>query len=158
MMPPFVVITGAQNSGKTKLVARLVRHFVKQGLRVGTIKHAGHGFDVPKKDSHAHFHAGATVTVLASADQTAVFCRQRLPSLGRLVAQHCVDVDLVLVEGFRRERAPRIEVYRRAATRVPLPGRLTALVTDDPIHFDGPRFRTRELTRLGRFIRELCGV
>ncbi|MBI2933529.1 MAG: molybdopterin-guanine dinucleotide biosynthesis protein B [Planctomycetes bacterium] len=155
-MPPHIVsVVGAQNSGKTRLVMRLVRHFTGMGLRVGTIKHASHGFDVPGKDSHVHFTAGAIATALVGPDRLALFRRQREPTLKRLVRTHFRDVDLVIVEGFRRWRVPRIEVYRRAVSPRPLGMPVDAFVSDDMPDTKVPTYATRDIARLARFILRL---
>ncbi len=145
-MRAFAVV-GAQGSGKTRLVVRLVRHFRRAGLRVGTLKHAPHGFDVPGKDSHAHFTAGADVTVLASDAQTAVFRRGGATLRSLLAGLRAMDV--VIVEGFRASGLPCVEVWRRAAAPRPRGGAI-AIVTDDALEAHIPVFRTRETARLAR--------
>lgn len=156
MTPGAVAIVGHQNSGKTRLVTRLVRHFIRMGLRVGTLKHASHGFDVPGKDSHAHFLAGAAVAILVARDRTAVFRRERASSLSRLLRTHFRDVDLVLIEGFHRGDVPCIEVRRRGA-RPPATARgVVAIVSEDDPSAGVPRFRPREIGRIARFIQREC--
>lgn len=154
-LPPAVSIVGLQDSGKTRLVTRLVRHFVKAGLRVGTLKHASHSFDVPKKDSHQHFGAGAAVTVLAGPGRLAHFRREKEPSLREILGRFFRDVDLVLVEGYRRERIPRIEVHRRAISPAPSLGPVDAVVSDATLDSATPQFRPGEIARIAAFIRSL---
>ena len=112
-------VTGWKNSGKTVLVERLVADLTARGLTVSTVKHAHHGFDVdqPGKDSHRHRTAGAAQVLVASRHRWALMTELRdapEPPLDALLAR-LDPVDLVLVEGYKRDRHPKIEA-RRAAT------------------------------------------
>jgi molybdopterin-guanine dinucleotide biosynthesis protein MobB len=112
-------ITGWKNSGKTTLVERLVAEITGRGLKVSTLKHAHHMFDVdqPGKDSHRHRVAGARQVLVSSANRWALITElggAPEPPLGELLAR-LDPVDLVLVEGWKRDRHPKIEA-RRAAT------------------------------------------
>lgn len=114
----IIGIAGWSGSGKTTLLARLLPLLIARGLRVSTVKHAHHKFDldVPGKDSHTHRTAGATEVLISSANRWALMHELRgapepeLPELLRKLS----PVDLVLVEGFKREKHPKIEVYREA--------------------------------------------
>lgn len=122
-------VAGWKNSGKTGLVERLVTEFRARGLTVSTIKHAHHSFDVDHegKDSHRHRVAGATEVLLSSRKRWALMHELRgddEPTLDDLLGQ-LSPVDLVLVEGFKRDRHPKIEAHR-AATGSPL------IAADDP--------------------------
>jgi molybdopterin-guanine dinucleotide biosynthesis adapter protein len=135
----LIGIAGWSGAGKTTLLVRLVPVLVARGLRVSTLKHAHHRFDIdhPGKDSHAHREAGASEVLISSRNRFALVHELRgeaewtLPSLlGKLS-----PVDLVLVEGFKTERHPKIEVFRQANGQPPLhPGDLTfkAIATDVP--------------------------
>jgi len=126
----LIGITGWSGAGKTTLLARLIPELTGRGVRVSTVKHAHHAFDidVPGKDSHRHRMAGASEVLISSGRRFALVHELRgetewsLPQLlGRLA-----PADLVLVEGFKRERHPKIEVYRRANGKPPLhPGDAT---------------------------------
>jgi molybdopterin-guanine dinucleotide biosynthesis protein MobB len=112
-------VTGWKNSGKTTLVERLVGEITGRGFTVSTVKHAHHGFDVdqPGKDSHRHRAAGAAQVLVASRRRWALMTElrgAREPALEELLAR-LDPVDLVLVEGYKRDRHPKIEA-RRAAT------------------------------------------
>ncbi|WP_439814259.1 molybdopterin-guanine dinucleotide biosynthesis protein B [Zavarzinia sp. CC-PAN008] len=109
-------IAGWSGAGKTHLVVRLIPELVARGLRVSTLKHAHHRFDVdtPGKDSHRHREAGATEVLVASGTRWALMHELRgaeEPSLQALLAK-LSSVDLVLVEGFKREAIPKLEVHR----------------------------------------------
>ena len=116
-------IVGWKNSGKTGLMERLVAEITARGFSVSTIKHAHHSFDVdhPGKDSYRHRDAGASQVLLSSANRWALMTELRgapEPSLDHLLAQ-LNPVDLVLIEGYKRDSHPKIEAHR-AATGQPL--------------------------------------
>lgn len=125
----IVGLAGWSGSGKTSLVVRLVPELVRRGLRVSTIKHAHHAFDVdtPGKDSHAHRQAGAHEVLVSSAHRFALMHELRgasEPTLEELVAR-LAPVDILLVEGFKRHAHAKIEVHR------PVVGK-PLLAPDDP--------------------------
>jgi molybdopterin-guanine dinucleotide biosynthesis protein MobB len=116
-------VTGWKNAGKTGLMERLVTEITGRGLRVSTVKHAHHSFDVdhPGKDSHRHRSAGAVEVLLASRNRWALMHEMRdaeEPPLAALLAR-LTPVDLVLVEGYKRDRHPKVEAFR-AVTGNPL--------------------------------------
>ncbi len=122
-------LAGWSGAGKTTLLTRLIPHFNAQGLRVSVIKHAHHQFDVdvPGKDSWRHREAGAAEVLVASANRWALMHELRgaaEPRLPELLSKLSA-VDLVVVEGFKREPHRKIEVHRAANTK-PL------LFPDDP--------------------------
>ena len=109
-------VVGWKNSGKTGLMERLVAEFVARGLSVSTLKHAHHRFDVDQegKDSYRHRMAGAQEVLLASGTRWALMHElrhDREPLLEELLAR-LAPVDLVLVEGYKRDRHPKIEAHR----------------------------------------------
>lgn len=112
-------VTGWKNCGKTGLMERLVTEFTERGLTVSTIKHAHHSTDVDQQgtDSHRHRMAGASEVVLASTHRIAIMQELRgaaEPPLSELLTR-LMPVDLVLVEGYKREAHPKIEAHRKAA-------------------------------------------
>ena len=135
-------IVGRKNSGKTHLVTRLVRLATQRGLRVSTVKHAHHSFDVdrPGKDSYLHRVAGAHEVLVASAGRWALLHELRdapEPSLAELLPR-LAPCDVVLVEGFKREVPLRLEVYRSCCGQPPLAFEDTgilAVATDDAATF-----------------------
>ena len=125
----IIGLAGWSGAGKTTLLTRLIPHFNAQGLRVSVIKHAHHQFDVdvPGKDSWRHREAGAAEVLVSSANRWALMHELRgaaEPRLPELLAK-LSPVDLVVVEGFKREPHRKIEVHR-AANGKPL------LFPDDP--------------------------
>lgn len=128
---------GFSGAGKTTLIVRLIPELNRRGLSVSTIKHAHHGFDLdrPGKDSYEHRAAGAHEVLVASANRLALMRELRgapEPSLAELL-RLLAPVDLVLVEGFKREALPKIEVYRAANGKPPIHWQddcIVALVSD----------------------------
>jgi molybdopterin-guanine dinucleotide biosynthesis protein B len=109
-------LAGWSGAGKTTLLTRLIPHLLKEGLSLSAIKHAHHDFDVdvPGKDSWRHREAGAT-EVLVSSDRRWALMHElhEAPELHLFeLLQKLTPVDLVVVEGFKREPLPKIEVHR----------------------------------------------
>ncbi|MEM8597825.1 MAG: molybdopterin-guanine dinucleotide biosynthesis protein B [Pseudomonadota bacterium] len=122
-------VVGWKNAGKTTLVERLVAEIAGRGFSVSTLKHTHHGVDVdrPGKDSHRHRAAGAHQVILASSARWALMTELRgaaEATLDALIAR-LDPVDLVIVEGYKRDRHPKIEAWR-AETGQPL------IALDDP--------------------------
>lgn len=111
-------IAGWSGAGKTTLLSRLIPVLVGRGFSVSTIKHAHHHFDVdyPGKDSHTHRVAGATEVLVSSVNRFALMHEIRgeaEPNLAQLLSM-LAPVDFVLVEGYKPEPHPKIEVHRVA--------------------------------------------
>jgi molybdopterin-guanine dinucleotide biosynthesis protein B len=109
-------LAGWSGSGKTTLMKQLIPELRRRGLSVSTLKHAHHSFDIdqPGKDSYEHRRAGAAEVMVASATRWALIHEHRgapEPGLTDLL-QRLSPVDLVLVEGFKREKHPKLEVHR----------------------------------------------
>lgn len=112
-------LAGYSNSGKTTLLEKLIPLFVARGLRVATIKQTHHDVDLdrPGKDTHRHRAAGASEVLLTSSARWALMHELRdepEPSLAEHV-QRLSPCDLVLVEGFKREALPKLEIHRPAS-------------------------------------------
>jgi molybdopterin-guanine dinucleotide biosynthesis protein B len=122
-------VSGWSGAGKTTLLSRVIPHLLGEGLRVSVIKHAHHAFDVdvPGKDSWVHRQSGATEVLVSSTQRWALMHELRgadEPRLPELLAK-LARVDLVIIEGFKRELCPKVEVHRVANAK-PL------LFPDDP--------------------------
>jgi len=133
-------IAGFKNSGKTTLMVELVREFAARGMRIATLKHAHHEFDIdqPGKDSYQHRAAGAVEVIVASSRRWAHICElqdRAEPSLGELVG-HLGAVDLVLAEGYKHEDIPKLEL-RRGTPDTPVlaesDASICAIVADTPM-------------------------
>ena len=155
-------IVGWKNSGKTTLVAALVREFGARGLAVSTVKHAHHAFDLdrPGKDSYLHREAGAQEVLIASHGRWALLHELRgaaEPALAGLL-QHMSPVDLVLVEGFKGEAHPKLEVRRKDSSGPPLADtdpHIVAIATDGAITPQGkPVFALNDIAAIADFIQQ----
>jgi molybdopterin-guanine dinucleotide biosynthesis protein B len=125
----IIGLAGWSGSGKTTLLTRAIPRIVARGLKVSTLKHAHHDFDIdqPGKDSHSHRMAGATEVLIGSQRRWALMHELRgeaEPALGALL-QKLSPVDLVVIEGYKRAGHPKLEVHR-AVLGQPL------LSSDDP--------------------------
>ncbi len=120
----IVGISGWSGAGKTTLIGKLIPALLARGLRVSTLKHAHHRFDIdhPGKDSYAHRMAGSTEVIVASASRFALIHELREAPEWRLeqLLAKLSPVDLVLIEGFKRDPHPKIEVHRAANGKPPL--------------------------------------
>jgi len=119
----IIGLAGWSGSGKTTLITKLIPRLIARGVLVSTLKHAHHGFDLdqPGKDSFFHRTAGATEVIISSAKRWAILHELREEpewNLRSLVAKMS-HVDLVLVEGFKRDAFPKLEIHR-AANNKPL--------------------------------------
>lgn len=117
-------IAGWSGSGKTTLLTKVIPRLTARGLKVSTLKHAHHEFDVdkPGKDSHTHRAAGATEVLVSSANRWALMHELRgapEPGLDVLLS-HMSPVDLVIVEGFKAWPVTKIEVFRKDVGKPPL--------------------------------------
>ena len=122
-------LAGWSGSGKTTLVCKLIPELIRRGVTVSTIKHAHHTFDIdkPGKDSYEHRAAGASQVMVSSAHRWALMTEHRgapEPVLKDLIAE-MAPVDLLLVEGFKKDSHRKLEIYR-ASVGKPM------LCRDDP--------------------------
>jgi molybdopterin-guanine dinucleotide biosynthesis protein MobB len=161
---PTILVVGAHESGKTTVVLKLIEGLAARGLKVGSLKHAGHEHetDVAEKDSERHAAAGANPALFVAGGRTAVHRRADRASLAGLLEREMADVDVAVVEGFKAEPGfPKIEVVRRATGRAPMcenDPEVIAVVTDRPTGHPAPipRFAFGEEGRLlDLLIREL---
>ena len=152
-------VTGWKNCGKTGLMERLVAEFCERGLSVSTLKHAHHSTDVdhPGTDSFRHRTAGASEVILASPNRVAIMQELRgapEPSFEALLAR-LRPVDLVLVEGFKREAHPKIEAHRQEVGQpliAPKDTSIRAVASDSPLELDRPVFDLDDTAAIADFI------
>jgi molybdopterin-guanine dinucleotide biosynthesis protein B len=123
----------------------VIPHLVERGYRVSTIKHAHHNFDIdtPGKDSHAHRMAGATEVLVSSANRFALMheLRGRPEWTLEALLEKLSEVDLVLVEGFKTQAHPKLEVFREALGKPPLhpeDENIVAVASDGPVRTNLP--------------------
>jgi molybdopterin-guanine dinucleotide biosynthesis protein MobB len=153
-------VTGWKNAGKTGLMERLVTEFTARGLSVSTLKHAHHSFDIdqPGRDSHRHRQAGAQQVLLSSATRWALMSELRdtgEPTMSELLAQ-LAPVDLVLVEGWKRDSHPKIEAWRASAGNpliAPNDPTIRAVASDVPVDLPGrAQFHLDDTATIADFI------
>lgn len=152
---PILGIAAFSGTGKTTLLVQLIPLLKHRGLRIGLIKHSHHNFDIdhPGKDSYRLRQAGASPVMLSSKFRRAVITEHENPSEPRLVDQlrHLdqTDLDLILVEGFKRERFPKIELYRAELGKprlYPSDESVIAIATDSVLP-DLPRIPVLDINR-----------
>lgn len=158
-------VVGWKNAGKTGLMERLVTEITARHYSVSTVKHAHHRFDVDHegKDSFRHRQAGATEVLLASRNRFALMHELRdqdEPPLEALLAK-LAPVDLVLVEGYKRDMHPKVEAHR-SVTGNPLiaPGDETvrAVASDKELELDRPVFDLDDTKAIADFILQEVGL
>lgn len=158
-------VTGWKNSGKTGLMERLITEFTARGFSVSSIKHAHHTVDVdhPGKDSYRHRQAGAQEVILATRNRVAIMQELRgadEPSLDDLLAR-LNPVDLVLVEGYKRDRHPKIECHRSETTQGVIATQdptIRAVAADGPIAVTQPVFDLNDTKAIADFIIQDLGL
>lgn len=150
---------GFSGSGKTTLIEQLIPRFVQRGMRVSLIKHAHHHFDIdrPGKDSYRHREAGATEVLITSGHRWALMHELRdepEPSLYQQL-QHLAPCDLVLVEGYKYEPIPKIEVHRASEGQPllhPHDEYVVAVACDAPLQTALPTLDLNDADQVAGFI------
>jgi len=155
--PPIVSVVGYSGSGKTTFIVKLVPELTRRGIRVGTIKHDVHGFqmDKPGKDSWRHKQSGAVMTVISSPVQIGM--------VRDVDHDHGLDellplftgMDLVVTEGYKRGDKPKLEIFRSDMQAEPLctgDENLLALITDANVDAGVPCFTTSDARRVAEFL------
>jgi molybdopterin-guanine dinucleotide biosynthesis protein B len=155
-MPPILFIVGKSQAGKTTLIEKLIPHLKKRGYKIGTIKHAHHGFDVDKKgkDSRRHQEAGADTVLVASPGKIAMVKKDAWQGLEDLTG-YFQDMDLIITEGFKRVAKPKIEIFRSVAHKQPFclnDENLIAFVTDTDFNVNVPTFGLEDILQIADFI------
>jgi len=159
-------LAGWSGSGKTTLLAKLIPALTAQGVRVSTIKHAHHEFDLdtPGKDSWVHRQAGATEVAVVSANRYAILHELRgapEPTLEELLPR-LAPVDLVLIEGFKRHRHDKLEIHRPALGKpllAPDDPDIVAVASDAAIaDLEIPRIDLNDVAAIAAFVRQRAGL
>lgn len=134
-----VHIIGQPGSGKTTLVASLVRNLTDRGLAVGTLKHSSHAheLDKPGKDTYVHRTSGACPAAMVTSRMAALYLPASADtSPENLIKTYYANTDVILIEGWISGPYPKIEIWRKAVERPPLFTGLAdvaALLTDDTL-------------------------
>ncbi|MBU8933507.1 MAG: molybdopterin-guanine dinucleotide biosynthesis protein B [candidate division Zixibacteria bacterium] len=148
-------IVGAKNSGKTTVVEKLVCNLEKNGVRTATVKHTSHShrFDTPGKDSYRHREAGATLTVIVSEEEVAVFARPDTLEWTRIQELTDNQFDIWLVEGERRSDRAKVLVTRELADMErPLPNNIVATIGPERVDKVDKHFEPDDFRALGSFV------
>lgn len=156
-MSPVVSIVGKTGSGKTQLIEKLIPEFKRRGYRVATVKHSPAGMEVdkPGKDSWRFAEAGSDAVVVSSPDKLAciktVDHDSSIEEIWHLIGN---DFDLVLLEGFKKGKAPKIEVHRKeTGENLVCPVELlSAIVTDEVLDSNVPQFPLSDTQAVADFI------
>lgn len=158
-------VVGWKNAGKTGLMERLVADITGRGFTVSTVKHAHHSFEVdhPGRDSHRHRVAGASEVLLASRNRVALMRELRgapEPPLADLLGQ-LAPVDLVLIEGSKREPHPKVEAHRAEPGNsliAPEDATVRAVASNAPLTLDRPVFDLDDTVAIADFILAEVGL
>jgi len=160
-------VTGWKNSGKTQLVTALVSEFTRRGLKVSTVKHAHHNFDIdrPGADSYRHREAGASEVALVSGRRWALMHELREEDEPPLEAilDRLAPCDLVIIEGYKRENHPKIEARRLDSRRQdplsPEDPNILAVAADHPLPDETlPVFDLNDIGGMADFIAQTVGL
>ncbi len=162
-LPPIVCIVGGSGSGKTTYLERLIPELRGKGLRVGTIKHHPGDFevDIPGKDSWRHRQAGAVATMVSAPGRIGVVLEVDHDHDPEELVPLLTGVDIVLAEGYKRARIPKIEVFRSEVHDSPFcigDRYLMAVVTDAKPDLEVPLFPVDDVGGLAAFLMERLGL
>ena len=144
MTAKIVALVGKPDSGKTTLLEKLLPELNRRGYRIGTVKHHVHEFEMDKegKDTWRHKQAGARTVALSSPTGLGVIRDvDHDQAIEELLDRYYYDVDLVIAEGYKSTSLPKIEIFRTAAHKNPLPGRdqtWVAMISDTQLDIDLP--------------------
>ena len=159
-MLPVICIVGASNTGKTTFLEKLIPELRGRGYRVGVVKHDAHSFEMDQegKDTWRLRKAGGHTIAISSPEKVAVI-RQTSGEMGleEIAGRFFWDEDILLTEGFKRSRFPKVEIFRTAVEPKPIcapQDNLICLVSDDPVEVDVPLFRFADVVQVADLIEE----
>jgi len=163
--PPVFGFAGYSGSGKTTLIEQLVPRLVGEGLRVSLIKHAHHDFEIdyPGKDTYRHRQAGCQEVVISSDRRWALIAELRgAPQLGLdEILARLSPCDLVLVEGFKFDPIPKLEIHRPSLGKPlihPNDPYIVALASDVPLDCRLPVYDLRDTAAIAALILDETGL
>ena len=155
--PPILSVVGNSGSGKTTLLVKLISRFKQRDLKVGTIKHDVHGFEIdkPGKDSWRHKKAGAVTSIISSSSKIGIVKDVDHDHSPEELLSFFSGTDLILAEGYKRGNNPKIEVFRPEICKEPVcqgDKNLIAVISDASLDFDVPGFRLNDFEGLVDFL------
>lgn len=156
---------GYSGSGKTTLIEKLIPLLMQRGLKVSLVKHAHHTFDVdkPGKDSYRHRHAGCGEVLVTSSRRWVLMHELRgapEPDLSQQI-KHLSPCDLLLVEGFKHEPIPKLEVYRASVGEPllhPHDENIVAIASDEQLETRLPQFDLNDPGKIADFVLKQVGL
>ena len=155
-MVPIVCFVGKSEVGKTTLLERLVSELKKRNYTIAVIKHSGYGFelDYKGKDSWRLTQAGADAVILSSTDKLVLIKSMEHDASLEEISQLVGNSDLILTEGYRQSKAPKIEVHRKEfGSDLTCPvEELSAIVTDEVLDAALPQYSSNDIMGLADFI------
>jgi molybdopterin-guanine dinucleotide biosynthesis protein B len=150
-MIPVVSIVGKSNTGKTTFIEKMIPEFVRRGYRVATIKHGAHGFDIDHegKDTWRYRQAGAHTTLISSPQKVALIeSVDKDHDIEELIEKYIRNVDIIIVEGYKGNPYPKIEIFRKERNDELLSARdnnLMAVISDSSVDIDVPCFTMKKV-------------
>jgi molybdopterin-guanine dinucleotide biosynthesis protein B len=138
--PVILQVVGYQNSGKTTVITRLLKRIALQKIRVGVIKHHGHGdslnFNDAGKDTEQHRNAGAAVTTISSAENTLLSANEPIPLETAIEIYKLLGVDCVLIEGYKTFQYPRVVLCKNNddTSLIESSSNMVAIISETPIN------------------------
>ncbi len=165
-LPPVIAIVGWKNSGKTTLVTKLIAEFVGRGLKVASLKHAHHMFEIDHQgtDSFRHREAGASAVAVVSARRVAVIREIEdgaEPPFAEMLAA-LGPADLVVVEGYKSLPLKKIEVRRRQSNRdgdlAEVDPNVLAIAADYPAEASVPVLDLNDEVGVADFVERALGL
>ena len=155
--PPLVSIVGRSGSGKTTIMERLIPELKKRGLRVGSIKHHLHGFEIdyPGKDSWRHKQAGSEISIISSPHRIGMVMDVDHDHTFEELIPYFSGMDIVLSEGYKGKNRPKVEVFREEVHDRPLcfnDEDLIALISETDLDLGVPRFTSGDIEGLADFL------
>jgi molybdopterin-guanine dinucleotide biosynthesis protein B len=160
-----IAIAGYSGSGKTTLIEKVIPCLVMEGFKVSLVKHAHHEFDIdqPGKDSHRHRLAGATEVLISASNRWALMHELRGATEPTLEEQlnHLSPCDVVIVEGWKYQQMPKIEVHRKLAGKPLLfvdDPSVVAIATDESLATGLPQFALDDAESVAQFIIHHLGL
>ncbi len=154
----LVGIVGWKNSGKTYFVSQIIRILKSKNMRVASIKHAHHDFDIDHEntDSYIHRTSGSSQVIISSSKRWAKITElndSEEKTLNELISE-LSDTDIVIIEGFKNENHPKLEVIKKGNNNFLFNkiSNIQAIITDEKVNTDLKQFKKNEINNIVNFI------